>query len=102
MRLSRHDAELMFDGPIPAGVIDDTLPSRLRAPVRIGAVTLKPAAVRARMVRALLRLLPTGCVTEADLERAGFTADEIRAHRATALAYALLIFPTLETMELPA
>lgn len=102
MPMSRHDAELVYDGRIPPGVIDDRIPSQLLAQanaVRLGAVKPKPAAILASMAAKLAHLMMCGCATEADLERAGFTPAEIREHRADAMRLALMQYPTLDGLE---
>lgn len=99
--LSRRDAELAYDGRIPAGVVDPNAPDifTVNPHARIGKVTIKPEAVRARMVRAVFMLAGAGLVTEGDLLRAGFTKTEIAAHGADAIRQVMVENPTFATIE---
>ncbi len=99
--MSFHDAQLTYDGRIPAGVVDPAAPDAFRAAnaVRIGKVTPKPDAVRARLVKAMTLLAGAGAITEHDLARLGFTAAEIRDHAADALRQVMIENPTFSTIE---
>lgn len=101
-RLPRADAELFYDGRIPPGAVDDTLPSRFvpAAPVRVGRVIEKPASIRRRMAAALATLANGGrAITEDDVKRFGFSSEEIRAHGADAIREMLIAHPTLPSIE---
>lgn len=100
--MSRADAEIFYDGRIPPGAVDDTLPSRFapsRQPVRLGRVTEKPESVRRRMAAAFATLANTGCVAEHDLKAFGFTTAQIAAHKDEALRQMLVEHPTLLSIE---
>lgn len=99
--MSFHDAQLTYDGRIPAGVVDPAAADafRVQAHARIGKVTPKPDAIRARMVKAMTMLAGAGAITEYDLQRAGFTAAEIRDHAADALRQVMIENPTFSTIE---
>lgn len=102
MPMSRHDAELFYDRAIPAGAVDDRIPSQFEAQanaVRVGRITLKPEVIRARMAQVARDYILTGTLTESDLERAGFTATQIRDHKAAALALALGGLPGIDAVE---
>lgn len=103
--MSRHDAELKYDGLIPDGVIDPSAPDRFVTAahaVRSGAIRLKPEAIIARMARAIATLAVGGTVTEGQLRQLGFSETEIAAYGPDALRAAMLANPTFETMELAA
>lgn len=100
MGLSYHDASLVYDGPIPPGVVDPSAPDRFRAearpPVRM---VPKPEAIRARMARVIAVVGVRGCITDADLLQQGFTGAEIKAHFQDALREALLSDATMLSIE---
>lgn len=110
MAMSRRDAELFYDGRIPPGAVDDTLPSRfaardVRTPangVRVGRVTEKPEITRCRMARFIGACLVRGSLTREDLGVGGFTEAEIKAYANDALRQALIENPTLQTIEMAA
>lgn len=105
MRMSFHDAQLTYDGAIPPGVIDHSLPDRYRAAahaVRVGAVRLKPEVIIARMARQIAQLMAGGTVTQQQLKLLGYSDDEITRYSADALRAAHIANPTFETVELVA
>jgi hypothetical protein len=102
-QMSRRDAELFYDGPIPAGVINDALPDRLAVttPVRIGAVTEKPASIVARMATCIATLATDrGVVETRDLKRLGFSEEQIDRHGQAAIAQAMHANPMLMAQAL--
>lgn len=100
------DAALMYDGAIPAAVraqFDPRAPRMFRSgAVELPRIVPKPAAVRARMAQVMATYAERGGLTEQDLLRAGFTADEIDAHKADALRLMMFTHPTLMSLEMPA
>lgn len=106
-----QDAELMYDGPLPAHVragLDANAPRRFLAEdhatpdANAVRLTPKPAAVLARMVRVMAAYAERGGLTEQDLGRAGFTDAEIAAHGTEALRQMLLRCPGLASLEFAA
>lgn len=86
------ELEARYDGPIPAALRAKATYATPRpaAAITIARVTgLKPIAAVPAMAAVIAELVrTTGCATEADLRRAGYTDADIRTHgqAATALA----------------
>lgn len=104
MPMSYADAERFYDGHIPKGAVDHSLPSRfpIANAVRLINVRPKPEAIIECMARKIAVLMAGGSVTEGQLKLLGFTAGEIAAYAGDALRLALVRNPTFETVELSA
>lgn len=101
MTMSRRDAELFYDGPIPPGAVDPSAPDRFREPLpRPVRMVPKPEFVRARMARVIAVVGICGTITEADLLQQGFTKAELREHFQDALREAMLdgTLPSIEAV----
>lgn len=101
--MSRHDAEIFYDGRIPPGAVDPSAPDRFRSPSSSPSasarMTPKPEVVRKRMANVIATLAVRGTILDADLITFGFTAAEITTHFQDALREALITHPTLLTIE---
>jgi hypothetical protein len=103
MPMSRQDAEVFWDRSIPAGAVDDSLPSRFSEANAVRVVVRpKPATIIESMARKIARLMAGGSVTEGQLKLLGFKDAEIAAYAQDALRLALIRNPTFETVELSA
>lgn len=101
MGISFNDANLRYDGRIPAGVIDPRAIDQLapRRIVRLTNIREKPEATRARMVKAMSMFAGIASITEGDLKRFGFTQGEIEQHAGDALRQLLLENPTFSSIQ---
>jgi hypothetical protein len=96
---------LSSDGPIPAehwhlAHAHDAANRNAPRPLRLGKVTIKPAAILAIMVRIILKeAARKGTVMREDFLRYGLNPIDVDRHFAQALRHAGLLHPGLSSLD---